>query len=290
MIEQLKSVAIFVYVVKLGSFRKAAKQLGLSPSVVSYHISSLEEYVGCSLLYRSTRSISLTSEGREFYLKAEDMLKNANEAFGAVVNKSDQPMGKLRITIPSLFIQSSLVERIAQFSQEFPLIHLDLNFSDKRENIISEAFDLAVRVGKLEDSSLKVVKLGKIERVLVGSSKLFEKIKKPKNIEDLKKSQWIGLKHLPSYRVLKSKNKTREKVEFSSTIKVNSVEAMTKFCILGQGLATPPRFLVQKHIEKGDLLEILPTWEVESIDFFVLWPPSVSKNTVVQLFVDYIKQ
>src|SRR5579863_733071 len=120
MIDELRALAIFAKTVEAGSFRTAAKELKLSPSVVSHHIAQLEERLGVTLLYRSTRHLSLTQEGNKLFEHAKEMLLAAESGLNIITQQSSEPSGRLIITLPSFFTKSKLVKDIAAFAQTFP--------------------------------------------------------------------------------------------------------------------------------------------------------------------------
>ena len=140
MIEQLRQIAIFAKTVDHGSFRAAARELRLSPSVVSHHISQLEENLGVALLYRSTRKLALTKEGTRLLSAAHQMLEAVDSGLSDISTSASQPAGELRITAPSVLAQSRLTEAIGDFAKLFPGIKLSLNFTDTRHELIEDGF------------------------------------------------------------------------------------------------------------------------------------------------------
>jgi len=143
MIDRLRQMAIFAKTIDHGSFRAAAKELRLSPSVVSHHISQLEESLGVALLYRSTRKLSLTSEGERLLVAARNMLQAVETELVDLSSSANTPSGELRLTMPSVLSQSHFTDRIAAFSKAYPRITLSLDFSDTRRALIDDGFDLA---------------------------------------------------------------------------------------------------------------------------------------------------
>ena len=281
-------MAIFVEVIKKGSFRAAAKTLDLSPSVVSYHVANLEERVGTALLYRSTRKLSLTSEGEFFFEKANQMMFAAEQGLSLLSNQQQQPAGNVRISLPSALSDSPVNQTIAEFALQFPQIKLNLNYSDDQQDLIGEGVDLAIRAGSLKDSSLKSRSLGKIERRLVCSAKYLSNKARPLHPSELSHWDWIGLEQLPTRRVL-SKNKTESfEINFEKRIVVDSVGAMSQFCQSGLGLATLAAYQANKLIEQGKLVEVLPDWSVESIPLHLVWPDNVTEFSATKRLIRYL--
>lgn len=147
MIEHLKSLAIFANVVDAGSFRGAASRLGVSPSVVSEHVRQLERELGIALLYRSTRALSLTEQGKALYPKAQNMLNHARDGLSAFSRMGREKTIKLRIALPATMNGHPIVERIAAFVEEHPGVLVELFSSDRQADLQREGYDLAIRMG-----------------------------------------------------------------------------------------------------------------------------------------------
>ncbi len=288
MIDELRSMAIFAETIKQGSFRAAAKELKLSPSVVSYQVSQLEKSVGTALIYRSTRSLSLTSEGNALYQHVLNMLQAAHEGLSQVTLEKKELRGRLTVTLPSALIKSKVSKQIAQFSQLHPYLNFKLIYTDSRESLIDKGIDLAIRAGSMEDSSLKSKRIGEIKRKLVCSYDYWKEKKNPLSTHDLTQWNWIKLEMLPNRRTLVNAEGEKCEISFESNISVNSVEAMTQLCINGLGIATPPDYLVENEVKNNLLIELLPNWQVEPIPLYAVWPNNVSQNSNVKRLLAFI--
>lgn len=288
MIDELRAIAIFAKTVDAGSFRLAAKGLNLSPSVVSHHIAQLEERLGVTLLYRSTRHLSLTKEGNELFAHAKEMLLAAETGLNAITQQASEPSGRLNITLPSFFTKSNLVKDIAAFAKAFPKVELLLNFTDVKQDLIRDAIDLAIRIGDLEDSALKAKKLFDMPRKLVVAPAYMECRKKPHKPQDLLDWDWIGFKMRPHRRTLIHQSSKSIELEFHPRIVADSVEAVSQLAIEGLGLATPPAFLVETALKQKDLIEPLLNWTVSSLAVFAVWPPNASKNSLTFRLIHFL--
>lgn len=289
MIDELRALAIFAKTVDAGSFRQAAKELNLSPSVVSHHIAQLEKRLGVALLYRSTRHLSLTQEGNELFAHAKEMLLAAETGLNAITQQSPDPSGRLNITLPSFFTKSTLVKGIADFAKVFPKVELLLNFTDVKQDLIREGIDLAIRIGDLEDSALKAKKLFDMPRKLVVAPVYMEYRKKPHKPQDLLDWDWIGFEMRPHRRTLIHPSGKSVELEFNPRIVADSVEAVSQLAVAGLGLATPPAFLVAPALDQKDLIEPLPSWEISSLPVFAVWPPNASKNSLTFRMIHFLE-
>ena len=289
MIDELRALAIFAKVVEAGSFRSAANGLKLSPSVVSHHVAQLEERLGVALLYRSTRRLSLTHEGKQLFMSAEAMLLAAEKGLNSVAYHATEPTGKLNITLPAMLTRSPLVADIAAFAKEFPKISLSINFSDIQQDLIRDGIDLAVRIGDLKDSALKSKRFFTMTRKLVVAPALMNGHKSPGKPQDLLEWDWIGLKMRSNTKTLINQNGQSCSINFEPRIIVDSMDAVCQLAIAGLGLATPPAFLVVEDINQGYLVEPLPEWQVESIPVYMVWPPNAAKESLTYRFMAFLE-
>lgn len=288
MIDELRAMAIFAETIKQGSFRKAATTLKLSPSVVSYQITQLEEKLGAALIYRSTRSLSLTNEGKSLYSHCSAMLEAANSGLNELSQNKQALTGHLSITLPSALIKAPISRKIVEFSCLHPELKLNVDYSDETHDVIDKGIDLAFRAGQLSDSSLKAKRVGQVRRKLVCSPKYPNFNHKLTSIDELEKWQWIKLDMLPNHRTVQDKNGEQFIINFQNRIEVNNVEAMTEFCLHGAGIATPPDFLVDKHLQSGELVELMSNWQVDDIPIYAIWPNNAGASSASKRLIEYV--
>ena len=288
MFDKLRAMAIFAETVKQGSFSSAAKSLNLSASVVSYQITQFEQELDCVLIYRSTRKLSLTDDGKNLYHYAQQMLSAAEQGLNSLNKEKSQPIGKLSLALPSALTKAPITNKLAEFAKLYPQISLNIQYTDVRQNIIAQGFDLAIRAGEMSDSNLKTKRVGEIKRLLVCSKDYFSEQQKVENPAELSHWQWIKLSMLPNYRRLIHNNKKEITINFNHQISVDSVEAMTQFCLLGCGLATPPNYLVNEAISSKELIVLFPQWHVPSIPLYATWPNNHQENNNTRLLIDYL--
>lgn len=288
MINELKAMAIFVEVINRGSFRAAARALDLSPSVVSYHISSLEMRVGTALLYRSTRKLSLTSDGTLFFQKVKEMMLAAEQGLSLLSDHQQQPMGSVSVSLPSALSRSLVNQKLAEFAITYPKINLRLNYSDNQQDLVGKGVDLAIRAGSLKDSTLKSRSFGAIERCLVCSRSYLEGKAIPSHPDELSDWDWIALDQLSAQRVFIKDPSETFTVSYKKKFVVDSVEAMSQFCQVGLGLATLADYQARRLIEDGDLVSLLPDWTIESIPLHLVWPENVSELSATKRLIRFL--
>jgi DNA-binding transcriptional LysR family regulator len=284
MFDELRAFAIFAKTIEAGSFRGCAKALGLSPSVVSHHIAQLEHKLGLTLLYRSTRKMSLTAEGEQLYEASKKMLEAIELGLDSILPAAEKPSGTLKVSMPSILVRSGLMEKIAKFCCELPNVKLHLTFTDKIVDLIEERFDIGIRIGTLKDSGLMAKKLFSFGRKLVCSPLFFEKQTKVKKPEDLSTWRWIGIEMLPLSRRFRNSIGKSVIVNYQAKLMCDSVDAAYQLAIAGAGLSSPPDFLVERDIKEGKLVEVLPEWQMEPLSVYAIWPQNLLKNNLASRF------
>lgn len=289
MIDELRAVAIFVEVVRNGSFRGAAKRLNLSPSAVSYNVAQMEKRIGNALLYRSTRKLSLTKEGEYLYEHSSDLLSGVTASLETIADSQSVLPGRLIVSATPPPPRSTLNQKIAQYCTDNPHTEFEIHYTDERQDLIQSGIDVAIRAGDMPDSVLKSKLVTRIERKLVCSKYYFETQKTPRLPKDLQSWKWIKLAMMPDERILRKAGKSCEAYGSANQLTVNSVDAMVQFCSHNMGLATPPSFLVKDQLKQGSLIEVLPKWKVDPIPIYAVWPGNHVKNKNAHKFIELVK-
>ncbi len=289
MLDQLRQMAIFVKTVDHGSFRGAARALKLSPSVVSHHVTQLEQRLGRALIYRSTRKLSLTSDGERLLAAARTMIDAAEAGLQAVSAETHQPSGVLRITVPAVLAHSRLVDQLADYAIAHPFVQLSLDFSDLRRELIGDGFDVAIRMGWLKDSSLMARKLFDVQRRLVAAPSYLETRPDPVSPEALSDWDWLELAPVGMKKPEFRKSNVRTVVSRpTSRISVNEAYALYRLSRSGVGLAIIPEFLAEADVAAGHLQYVLADWTVKPVGVFAVWPSNAPKDGLVKHFVDFL--
>ncbi len=287
MIDLLKSLAVFVYVVEEGSFRAASFRLKLSPSVVSHHINLLEKRLGVVLFYRSTRAITLTDEGSRLFESASTMVAAADDSLGLYADSAENRLVELRVAIPNMLTGHSLFDRIVKFAKASPGIRLNLMSSDVALNLIKENVDIAIRVGKLKDADLKTRKIGQDKRVIVASPALMKRYKKPKHPDELASWDCIGFSSVPDNFTFR-KGRSVCNVWGSVAATTDAVSTMHQLCVAGIGVAGLPYETAKEDLKAKRLLEILPEWSGEKLDIYAMWAKNADIKKQTRDFIDYL--
>jgi DNA-binding transcriptional LysR family regulator len=255
----ISDVAVFVRVVELGSFTKAADALEISKAAVSKYVNRLEQRLDARLLHRTTRRLALTEVGQAFFSRSAAALAELGEAENDVAQLTGKPRGMLRVSAPTYFGATTLAPKLKEFRARYPEVTLDLDLSDRLVDLVKERFDVAVRISALQDSSLVAMRLAPCPTALVGSPAYIRRHGMPATPADLASHQGLG------YSILRAPNEWRfrgEKgrwvtVTMKSAIRCNNDFALKQFTLDGLGLAYFPRFFVEGELASGRLVQVL---------------------------------
>lgn len=289
MIDQLKSLAVFVHVVDEGSFRAAASRLSLSPSVVSRHINLLEKNLGVVLFYRSTRTITLTEDGNRLHQSASVMVAAAENSLGLYSDSADSRLIDMQIAIPNMLSDHSVFERIIEFAKGNPGIKLNLMSSDVSLNLIKENVDIAIRVGKLKDADLKARRIGQDKLVVVASPSLIKRYDKLTHPRQLSAWHCISFSSVQDSFVFRKGRSTIE-VWGNVAAATDSVSTMRQLCVAGIGVAGLPYESAKTDIAKKRLIELLPEWHTQTLGVYAMWAKNADIKKHTRQFIDFLVQ
>ena len=291
MIDRLRQMAIFAKTIDHGSFRGAAHALRLSPSVVSHHVSELEESLGVALIYRSTRKLSLTPEGQRLLAATHKMLEAVEGELADLSQSASAPSGELRLTIPSVLSQSRFIEQIAAFSNANPRIKLSLDFSDIRRDLIDDGFDIAIRMGPKAATTATSRKLFSVERRLITSVDYLASRSAPDDPHDIADWDWLALTPVHNAPVAFTKaDGTQATIKPEPRVFANDAQALYRLARAGVGLAIVPDFLARDDIGRGAIEYVLSDWKLRTITVFAVWPSNAPKHGLIHLALDALGQ
>ncbi|MEO1537479.1 MAG: LysR family transcriptional regulator [Pseudomonadota bacterium] len=288
MIDNLRQMAIFARVVDEGSFRGAAKDIGLSPSRISETVSELEDYLGTTLLHRTTRKIALTNEGRMLYARVSEMVKSAEAGLNELNSLSHEPVGALRISLPAFLAEGPLTTAIAAFIKLHPNVAFSVSYTDNKQDLIEQGFDMSIRAGWLEDSSMMSRKLAVGQRNLVAGKNYASQRPRPQHPSDLEDWDWLRYKNRSDTTHLTHRDGRTASITGHSQIEVDSIDALYHVAIQDIGVTVLPSFLAERGIAAGKLVKLLPEWELEPIGIYAVWPDKSRRESLTLLFVRFL--
>lgn len=288
------AMRVFVAVVDAGSFVGAAERLQISKAVVSRLVAELEEYLGVRLLHRTTRKLSLTPEGDTFVGRCRSVLLELQEAEDDVSHRSAQARGLLRINVPVSYGLSHLSTLWPGFMQKHPEVILDVTLSDRVVDLVEEGFDLAVRIGKLESSSLVSRRLSETRMILCASPEYLRQYSAPTVPEDLSRHRILAYSLLSSgdHWFFKSAKDAKQQVSvrISPVMRTNNGDTCRAAALQNQGVVLQPDFLIGEDIRAGRLVEIMPEWHAGELGIYAIYPSRRYLSAKVRLLIDYLAE
>lgn len=289
----ISDLDIFARVARTGNMSMAGREMGLSPAVVSKRISLLEDRLGARLFQRTTRQLTLTETGEGYFKRVVDILSLVEEAEDYVSRRNTKPRGTLKISAPTSFSRLHITPHLPAFLARYPDIEIDMQLTDNFVDIIREGFDLAVRIGELEDSSLVARKLAKESRVICASPKYLAAAGTPKTIEDLDAHNCLLAGAQDMWRLDGPDGPIEVRVK--GNIRSNSADFIRSALTQGLGLALRATWDIGAELERGELQIVLPDYAGSSKNgIFAVYPcrefmPS-KVNTFIEFFGDLLER
>lgn len=289
MIDKLKSMAIFAAIVDEGSFRGAAKKLSISPAIVSIHIKKLEEQIGAPLLYRSTRRVTLTEDGKAFYESVTLMVSAAEDGLSQFASQARTNLTELRVAMPDTLASNPIMKKIAAFTRNHTGIRLNLMSTDQQQSLIGEGHDVAIRMGYFKDSDLKSKRIGEDKRVVVAAPTYLQGQPNPPYPEGLKEWDYISFSLVPDHLVLRKGNLQTGNIWGNVIARANSALSVHALCLAGLGIAALPFHVVKKDLHAHRLVQILPEWtDTKILPIYLVWIQNADLSLATREFINFM--
>ena len=278
----------FLIVVEEGSFTAAARRMGVTKSYASKLVVRLEDRLGVRLLQRTTRQLTLTEVGRAYFERCSDAMRTFSEAEAQATELQTSPQGWLRISLPNAFAVTYLAAPIAEFKARYPDLTVEVILSDRKIDILAEGFDMAVRIGELEDSSLIVRRLARVDRSVCASPSYLHRRGTPSRPEDLVNHDCLIYAYHAVPTTWKFKGPDRDvSIDVTGKLVSNHAAMLVEAAGHGLGLVFCPIFLSAPSIRTGRLVRVLPEWH---FPLFVsaVFPNARHVPAKVRIFVDFL--
>ena len=285
----LNEISVFVQIVKSGSLTKACQALRMPKATVSRRLKMLEERLGVTLLQRTTRQLQLTRPGQEYFQTCSQALQEIADAEQSVLVSHDIAQGKVRMTTPAE-MGIEMASLLTKFSQQYPLVQLEIDLTNRQVNLVQEGFDLALRAGVLSDSSLKSKKLWDSSFVLVASPSYLSKKPLIQDPHDLKEHRCISFSgrtmDLDHWRL--QKNGRTYLFRHDLSMKVSSAQFCKKLAIEGMGITFIPEMLVRESLQTGELSRVLPEWSGLRSSYHLVYPAGKKIPLRLRVLIDFL--
>ncbi len=280
----------FARTVEAGSFSAVARELETSQPTVSRQIAQLEEHLGCLLLQRTTRALTLTEEGRVFYEHARRTLETAAEAQSAVGKRKGNPSGRLRLAAAGVFTRLHVIPRLSAFLQRYPDIEIDLILNDGFSDLIEEGIDLAIRIGEVKDSNLIARRIGITRHAVVATAEYLKRRGKPQMLQELENHDCIVYTRLTT-----GANWSFETpdgplvVPIKGRVHVNNTEAVRAAVLHGLGIGYVPVWhFVENELETGKVITLFDEYEPTAQPISAVYPSRRFVAPKVRAMIDFL--
>lgn len=281
---------IFVAVVEAGSFTAAADRLGLAKSAISRRVAALEERLGATLLNRTTRRLNLTEAGTTFYDRGLTILADLDEAEAAVAAEQGELRGRLRVALPLSFGIRHMCQPIAEFCRLHPGIEFSLDLNDRQVDLVEEGADLAIRIGRLRDSSMIARRVFDARTVIAAAPDYLEQHGRPRTPQQLAGHACLVYSNLadPGTWVCRDVAGKRFAVEVDVAMSASSGDFLCNMAVHGLGIVMQPTFIASAAINSGELVPILTEYEWPVTPAYAIYPPTRRLSSRVRAFIDFV--
>lgn len=287
--DKLQAMQLFVRVVDSGSFTAAADQMDISRALASKLIQTLEENLGVRLLNRTTRRLSLTEPGQNYYQRISELLASLAEAEAEAAELQVEPRGKLRVTAPMSFAIGHLAPAIAEFQKRYPRVEVELELNDRQVDLVQEGYDMAIRISRLADSSLVARRIAPARLALAASPAYLAARGNPRHPDELAAHTCLiyTLMPRPHEWTLVRKGETFH-AKVSGVLAVNNGDFLLSAAIAGLGIVLTPTFIGGDALRDGRLVRVLPEWEAPATAIHAVYPQTRALPAKTRLLIDFL--
>lgn len=287
--DKLNAISVFCKVIETQSFTQAANQQNISVAMASKLVSQLEEHLKTRLLQRTTRKIVPTEAGMLYYQRCQAILLDLSEADSSISNMATSLQGNLLISVPRDFGLLYISPNLPKFIELHPNLHVEIEFEDKRVDLVAEGYDLALRIGYMQDSSLVARKISSSPMHFVASPSYLESRGTPLTPDDLEYHQGLLYKSsLNQVHWQSTKANQIQRYKIQSKVVSNNGMALLEMTKAGLGISNAPDFFVKEALASGELVEILSEYKQKPLDIYVVYPNRRHLPAKVRAFIEFL--
>jgi DNA-binding transcriptional LysR family regulator len=292
-LDSLTGLIAFARTASLGSYTSAARSLGVSPSAVSKSVQRLEEHLKIRLFTRTTRSLTLTPEGRDLQERASRLLQEVEQIEQAAASARAEPAGLLRVTAPLPVGTHILAPALPRFRERYPKVAIDLRMGDRYTDLVEEGIDVALRVGAQGDSRLISRQLAPHRLCAFAAPTYLARHGTPRSIDDLLQHECVNFRYQSSGQVLRWPFQVGDRlVEMAPNagIIIDATDGVLAAVVAGGGIGIAPTYAAAHYVARGMLMPILPDLAVDRFTITALWPESRRGSPTVKAFISFLRE
>ncbi len=284
---QWEGISEFVFVAENESFTQASKKMAISTAQVSRQISALEKRLNIKLFYRTTRKVSLTEEGSVFYQHCRSVLDGLEAAERAITNLQSKPQGKIKLSAPVTYGEQQVLPLVNDFIKQYSDVEVTAYLSNQQIDLVEEGYDLAIRLGKLSDSSMMAKKLGKRTNYVCASPAYLSQYGIPHSLSELSHHSCL-LGTLDYWRFIESGKE--KSIRVTGKLRYNSGQGLVDAALKGLGIVQLPDYYVEQHLKNGELITLLDNYQVPDEGIWAIYPQNRHLSPKIRLLVDYLAE
>ncbi|MFK3740309.1 LysR family transcriptional regulator [Massilia sp. TN1-12] len=290
---KLQAMEVFVQVVDAGSFTRAAEMLQMPKATVSTLVQSLEASLSAKLLHRTTRSVTVTTDGAAYYERCLRILSDVRDAEESLSRTRLSPSGRLRVDVPTGLSSEIIVPALPAFFERYPDIMLELGSSDRPVDLVEEGVDCAVRGGALGDTSLIARRVGAIHFLTAAAPSYLARYGVPQHPRDLERHRCVNYFSAKTGRIFDwdfNRGDERIEVPMRGVVALNDSNAYVEAGLAGLGIIQMTDYLVKRHVETGRMVQVLPDWLSDPLPVHVVYPQNRHLSAKVRVFVEWVAE
>ncbi|MBH3384773.1 LysR family transcriptional regulator [Pseudomonas juntendi] len=290
---KLELLRTFVRVSEVNSFTLAAESLGLPRSTVSEQVRALERLLGTQLFNRTTRRVRATQDGALLYTRSKDLLSGMEEIESLFSADDAELAGRLRVDLPTMMARRVIIPALPRFLQRFPRLQVELSCTDRQVDLLREGFDCVMRIGALHDLDVVARPVGQLSMRNCASPAYLERHGVPRTLQDLAGHQLVHYVRNLGGRCAGFEYVQGGQVQYqpmAGAVTVNNAEAYSAACLAGLGLIQVPAVGVAEHLQRGELVALLPAWQAPAMPVSLLYARQRHVPRRVQAFMQWLAE
>ncbi|MCJ8151124.1 LysR family transcriptional regulator [Shinella sedimenti] len=290
--DQLSAMRVFLRVVEMGNFTRAADTLGMPKATVSNLIHNLEAHLQTKLLNRTTRRVMVTTDGALYYERANQIITEIDELDGSLSHSRTNPSGRLRVEMSGAFADLVVIPALKEFHEAYPDISIDLGVGDRPVDYLAENVDCALRAGAPGNTSLIARRVGEVDLLACAAPDYIAAFGTPQHPAELETDhRLVNYFFAQNNRIMPfALTRGEERIEINGryTVSTNDARSYSTAALSGLGIALLARFMARGALEDGRLVPVLADWQVERLQLYVVYPPNRHLSNKVRVFVDWL--
>jgi len=292
--DQLQALRVFARVVEAGTFTRAAESLQMPKATVSKLVQGLEAHLRIKLLNRTTRQVTVTTEGAAYYERTARVLAELAEIDASMADAQALPRGRIRVDVPAVFARDVVIPALCGFHKRYPDMQIDLGVGDRLVDLVADNVDCVIRGGTLRDDALVARRLGELEFITCVAPAYVARQGVPSHPLELEQAHFVVAYFSASTGAAMPLDFTRdgERIEIRGrhVLAVNDSNAYLAAGLGGLGIIQVPTYFARRHLASGDLIQVLPEWASDATPVYAVYPPNRRLSAKVRVFVDWVAE